>query len=111
MCDYDLPDAYEHSERKARKQHRCCECHGTISTGEHYHYHSGIWNGQPASYKVCRDCDELRSLVEGLTSCRAPFEGLVDELIEMSSIGSGAAREQFNSIAKKRGGIPMKVVQ
>lgn len=58
MCE--RPQAYSHKLRKARKDHECCECSGIINKGENYHYHSGIWEFEPDSFKICVDCELLR---------------------------------------------------
>jgi hypothetical protein len=50
---------YLHKERVARKQHKCCECHGTIQVCEIYHYHHGIFDYEPFAYKRCCDCEEI----------------------------------------------------
>lgn len=60
MCDSEIPSAYGCEWRKARKQHKCCECLGVIGKSEHYHYHHGVWDGQGSSFKVCADCEALR---------------------------------------------------
>ena len=60
---FDMPEAYSMTLRKARKNHKCCECRGVIEAGEKYHYHSGIWEGIPQSFKVCIDCEALRGKV------------------------------------------------
>lgn len=60
----EFPDCYHMVIRKARKSHECCECHGIICKGEKYHYHSGIWDGVPNSFKVCFECDELRDYMD-----------------------------------------------
>lgn len=62
MCD--LPLAYICKTVKARKDHRCFECRGTIKKGETYHRHSGIWDDGPQRFKVCEDCDNLRNEVD-----------------------------------------------
>ena len=59
MSDY--PDAINSVKRKARKSHDCCECGSSISVNEEYQYTSGIWNGQPHSFKQCVACYELFS--------------------------------------------------
>ena len=84
MCE--IPECYGYENRKARKQHTCCECLGTIQPGERYHYHHGVWDGEAMSYKVCADCEALRADLDRDTphdEC-TPFEGLVD-----SVMGSG----------------------
>ena len=42
--------------------HKCCECNREILHGEQYEYISGIWDGEPASYKTCLDCKSLRDV-------------------------------------------------
>ncbi|NDI85097.1 hypothetical protein [Undibacterium crateris] len=59
----EIPSAYREVIRTARKEHKCCECRGVIQRGEKYHFHSGIWDGETHSFKVCADCTELRQMV------------------------------------------------
>lgn len=56
----EMPSCYTLKKRIARKHHKCCECHGVIRKGEEYNHHSGVWDGEPAAFKVCFDCDSLR---------------------------------------------------
>jgi hypothetical protein len=58
MCD--LPEVYALDYPTARKEHRCCECRGVIRKGEKYYKHHGIWDHEPAEFKVCAECEELR---------------------------------------------------
>lgn len=44
---------------KARKQHKCAECHGNILAGENYVKHSGSDGGDFYSYKLCQVCDRI----------------------------------------------------
>lgn len=62
MCE--MPSVYACDRPKARKEHRCCECRGTIQVGEKYRKHHGIWDGSAADYKVCEDCETLREEVD-----------------------------------------------
>lgn len=74
-CDWDdaePPECYTHEERKAAKEHTCCECHGVIQKGECYHVHSGIWEGRPERFKRCADCESFCCELE----CAPPFKGL-----------------------------------
>jgi len=74
-------ECYGMKTRKARKEHKCCECHGVIQRGELYHYHHGIFDGNPVHYKVCADCEALRERVDRdvLDNYeRTPFEGLCE---------------------------------
>ena len=56
----EIAECYGHEHRSAIKDHICCECKGTIQAGEIYHYHHGVWDGEASSYKVCRECEDLR---------------------------------------------------
>ena len=47
-------------ERKARKAHRCVECHDTIQPGQTYEYVTGRWEGEFSSFKTCLVCVEIR---------------------------------------------------
>src|SRR5579859_6007983 len=75
-----MAEAYGCEQRKARKEHKCCECLGKILPGERYHYHHGIWDGEPGYYKVCTDCEKLRAeLDRGCASDDGtPFTGIAE---------------------------------
>ena len=47
--------------RIARKQHKCCECRTTINQGDQYAFTSGVWNGEPESFKMCKNCWEIHA--------------------------------------------------
>lgn len=62
MSDCDNPaSAYREQPRRARKDHRCCECTRPIPAGDHYKYISGVWDGQGASFKTCWPCVAFRN--------------------------------------------------
>ncbi len=63
--DGESPDVMTTTHPKARKQHRCCECHGAIMPGEQYEKITGIWNGEPETYKTCAVCAAKRQEVRG----------------------------------------------
>lgn len=84
MCE--MPSAYVCDMVTARKDHKCCECHGTITKGEKYYKHHGVWDGSGFTYKVCPECEQLRTeidkdipYVEERTAftdlCESVFEG------------------------------------
>ena len=54
MCEW--PDIFEEIIRKARKLHKCCECHKTITKGILYYQIDGLWNGEWEHYKQCFYC-------------------------------------------------------
>jgi len=100
MCE--MPSCYGHEERKARKAHKCCECHGTIQPGEKYHYHHGVWDCEASDYKVCADCEALRAECDrdALHDECTPFEGLHDSV---EGIGEPALFARFVEIKRRRG--------
>lgn len=75
MCDLETPEFCEESRPKAAKEHRCCECRGTIYTGEIYHLLKGVWNGEFQTYKTCTDC---RDLIDGVTESPDHPVGVMD---------------------------------
>lgn len=60
MCDEyldeDGPDAFQSRVRRAAKEHSCIACKETIRRGDLYRYSSGIFEGQPFSYRHCLRC-------------------------------------------------------
>lgn len=56
----DAASCHTESTRTARKEHRCCECREAILKGARYEYQSGIWDGEPSSFKTCLSCVEIR---------------------------------------------------
>lgn len=55
------PECFSSADRRARKEHLCCECRRVIAPGETYRYESGIWDGRPEAFKICADCMTLRA--------------------------------------------------
>lgn len=100
----EMPQCYRLVKRKARKDHKCCECRGLIPKGESYNYHSGIWNGEPESYKVCVDCDALREKIRNecdLYPDEAP--ALANMVYDVSDYDECTGyRAEFNAICDKR---------
>jgi hypothetical protein len=61
VTDYDGPKAYCTEIRKARVQHKCCECRKPILPGKEYEVASGIdADGDPFRYKTCLPCMRIR---------------------------------------------------
>lgn len=56
------PSCCNEKIRTAKKQHSCYECGNLINRGDKYEYTSGIWDGDPRSYKTCLDCKSLRDV-------------------------------------------------
>ena len=49
--------------RKAHKEHRCCECGKTILPREEYRYESGKWDDEISSFRTCLDCLSVRDVI------------------------------------------------
>jgi hypothetical protein len=103
MCE--LPSVFVLDTPKARKPHKCCECRGVISPGEKYHYIHGVWAGYGAVYKVCNECDALRSKVDvdtlGTEEC-TPFGALYESVFES---GDPDYIKTFMATKRKRGAL------
>jgi hypothetical protein len=52
---------FQSDVRKARKEHRCCECNRVITRGANYVAVRGKYEGDFWSETLCCDCDEIGS--------------------------------------------------
>ena len=59
-CALDAPSCFSSRIRRARKLHRCYECHEGIPLGTQYEHASGIWDGRPDAFRACLSCVEIR---------------------------------------------------
>jgi len=67
-------DLWQESWRKARKQHKCCECGETIQPGQRYQYIFIIFEGDPDYKKRCEFCaNEVTRFLQD----NPDFQGLV----------------------------------
>lgn len=108
MSDCTLPDVYNQIERKARKDHVCSDCRGTIKAGERYRYISGIWDGEPEDYKQCQDCIHMRCEMgmhmDDDDGCGGiPLGGMAYALAEFETSRYGHLKAAFNAYAEARG--------
>lgn len=60
----EMAIVYDVRHGKARKPYVCCECGGIIKARERYFHHFGIWSWGPQYFKVCEDCEQLRSDID-----------------------------------------------
>lgn len=60
----EMAECTKETTPKARKTHKCCECRGFIEKGEVYHKCTGIWSGEPITYKTCSDCEKMISEID-----------------------------------------------
>ena len=58
--DYERPSVFTRKIKKARKEHRCCECREPISVGAHYEFISGLWDSEWSTFKTCLTCAQIR---------------------------------------------------
>lgn len=72
---------------KARNEHKCCECGGTITIGVRYVRIAGAQDGQGYSYKQCVDCRLAFNWLD-LTLRTGPFGLSPDEGIEFGGLHS-----------------------
>ncbi|MEN4767279.1 hypothetical protein [Duffyella gerundensis] len=63
----EVPSVFRQITRTARKEHRCCECRGSINPGSNYIHSSGIWDGDPSDYKQCLICAEVASAAAAIS--------------------------------------------
>lgn len=59
-----MSDFWTDIERKARKAHRCYECHRDIQPGETYTRSAGVWEGDFQCVKRCGHCIAYMSLID-----------------------------------------------
>ena len=94
MCDCELPEAMRRLTRRARTQHECCECGGTIEPGTQYEYVSGIWDGHALTFKTCAECVGIRHwyVTECLPAgeCHPCFGDLVQDATDYGNEGTRA---------------------
>ena len=81
------PSVFASENRKARKEHACCECKGKILKGEVYNHFSGIWEGRAGRYRTCVECDRIRRAAIAESNCASDegpaFQGLQEFLCDL----------------------------
>jgi hypothetical protein len=78
-CDYEPATAYVKSWHRARKQHKCYECHRAINAGEQYEKVWAVWDGSVGVVKTCTRCLDLREYIEAHVPCFCIGHGNVNE--------------------------------
>lgn len=59
MCSIDDAEpwtVYSQTERRARKDHRCCDCGRIIAKGERHTYATGLMEDSWYEYRACAHC-------------------------------------------------------
>jgi hypothetical protein len=60
QCDGEVAKFYTAKIVKARRPHRCIECHQEIVPGEQYELVKGMWDGRIDTISTCSICLEVR---------------------------------------------------
>ena len=93
----EYPGCFSAKNRKARKEHTCCECGETIPKGALYRYESGIWEGEPQDYKTCLDCISVRDAF----FCGSVFGSVWEDMRDMVYDYKEVSSEKINSLTPK----------
>ncbi len=105
-CDFEAPDFYDLSKKKARKEHKCSECNSTIKIGEIYEYVSGKWEGDISIYKTCPDClNIIEQLEEKDCFCRMHcglWENIYEHMEEATNFEKGEKFAIYRLIVNHR---------
>lgn len=107
-CDWDPASVYRVETRKAAKEHRCDECHGTIRKGENYEYVAGCWDGHWDVFHTCADCIPIRCAIAKLDSeCGGWLHGGMQEELENMKWNDAGQQiiAMYNASVAHRGGI------
>ena len=91
------PECFSAKDRKARKEHTCCECGETIPKDALYRYESGIWEGEPQDYKTCLDCISVRDTF----FCGFVFGSVWEDMRVMVYDYGEVSSEKINSLTPK----------
>lgn len=109
MCE--SPSAFMTKTRKARKDHKCCECSRPIRKSESYQYSSGVWDGEAYSFKQCLGCSGI--MEAAAKSCDDYYEGPefgnVSEWFYNFMCRDFKGKEFLNGMAEKVGIDPDKL--
>ena len=66
MCE--MAKVYDESKRRARKQHKCCECRLPIEVGEVHMRCSGLWDDSWSTFRQHLHCYHFSRLINSTTS-------------------------------------------
>ena len=98
-CDYDPPKFHHREIRRARKQHKCCECGGTIMPGEQYEHVRGKWD-DVATFDTCERCHDIWMWTQNNIPCLCweygnRIENCRDAIFEGPSVEADGMRFGF----------------
>ena len=107
-CDTNNATAVAHTEiRKARKEHRCDECRGTIRVGERYRHVWGVWpDGVQKTHRACRQCLDALKWVEA-HDCQTCFDATsgecADRLERLRAMGYRVPQSAIDQLRSEHG--------
>jgi hypothetical protein len=110
-CDCDSYDAASPefcniTYPKAKKPHRCDECHGPIFVGEKYRRLAGKWEGEFMVLCECPACSELRQWAEISKPCFCAYEiGSLHERVKLMVADIAPIVEGFQGEYDQRAAI------
>jgi hypothetical protein len=71
---------------RARKPHKCGECHRVIEPGERYNIHAGTYEGEFVTHKTCEHCTVARDWLSA--ECGGwLYEGVEEDISEHATNG------------------------
>ena len=105
-----MPAVCREAHIVARREHRCCECGGTIQPLDVYERTVGLWEGGWDTFKVCLGCEEARDFyVEHFADGRDPDDGqfsftalFADLMDAVWDLPNGKRFEGLRHLAKMR---------
>lgn len=113
-CDCDYSAVWDERKLRARKEHRCSECHGTIKRGETYTRIASLYDGRWTTIRRCEDCSvilcDLGRLTTGGCHCYTGGDLMADlheHAWECRTVDKRAVKAvfaAFNAASKARGG-------
>jgi len=95
--DYDGSNAFfSEKPRRARKEHKCCECGEVIAVGATYYYASGKSDGDIFTERTCAVCREIRDAF----SCGSYTFEMLWELMREEMFPLWRSRGPWDCLAK-----------
>lgn len=98
VCSYDdSPTLFDERIQKARKNHKCSECHTIIKKNEYYERMRSLYDGDWYTYKHCMKCSEAFAIAEQAGMCPL-YEGLMECISEVFCDIDDKYQEYFKKV-------------
>lgn len=107
MCDFyggELADLWVHRYPKARKEHRCEACGGTIKPGRRYLSLFTLFDGSGSTVKCCLPCERIGrkfAEVHRMTPHPSALVDSLQECIEEEPLSAGKWRPMLRAIRNR----------